>query len=374
GDGGERPVRSALLLGDAAAPGPAESPPVVRHPPWALRLAPGAAGWLQVAAEGGGLSYQWSRDGRPVVGATHPALEVRAEGSGVGARYAVTVANPLGRVVAPEVEVAPASDPAGELVNLSVRATAGAAEDQLVAGLAVRDAPVHLLARAVGPGLEPFGVAGVLADPALELRSVAGRLLAANEDWSITLADSAAGAGAFPLRPGSRDAGLLATADPGTFLLACPLPAGARPGEVLLEVYGLAGSTGVLANLSTRSRLGPQGVLTAGFVVRGGAAATILVRGIGPSLRVFGVAEAMGAPRLVLSGGDGVLAVNEAWAAAPNAAAVRMAAARMGAFPVSSVAADAALLVSLSPGPYTASLLPAGGAFGVGLIEVYEVR
>ncbi len=374
GDGVERPVVSALLLGDAAASGPAEAPPVIRHAPWALRLAPGAAGWLQVGAEGGGVTYQWSRDGQPVAGATAPALEVRAEAVGAGARYAVTVANARGSVTSPAVEVAAAAAPAGELVNLSVRAPAGVGEEQLVAGLAVRTAPVRLLARAVGPGLEPFGVAGVLADPALELRSVAGRLLAANDDWPLSLVETAAGAGAFPLRPGSRDAGLLATADPGTFLLSCPLAPGVLPGEVLLEVYGLAGGTGVLANLSTRARLGPQGVLTAGFVVRGDAAATILVRGIGPSLRVFGVAEAVAAPRLVLAGSGGELAVNAGWAAAANAAAVRVAAARTGAFPVSSVAADAALLVTLPPGPYTASLVPAGGVPGVGLIEVYEVR
>lgn len=372
GDGVERPVVSALLLVDAAASGPAEAPPVIRHAPWALRLAPGATGWLQAGAEGGGLTYQWSRDGQWVAGATAPALEVRAEAA--GARYAVTVANARGSVTSAAVEVSAAAAPAGELVNLSVRASAGAGEEQLVAGLAVRTAPVRLLARAVGPGLEPFGVAGVLADPALELRSVAGRLLAANDDWPLSLADTAAGAGAFPLRQGSRDAGLLATADPGTFLLSCPLAPGVLPGEVLLEVYGLAGGTGALANLSTRARLGPQGGLTAGFVVRGAAAATILVRGIGPSLQVFGVAEAVAAPRLVLAGGGGEWAVNAGWAAAANAAAVRAAAARAGAFPVSSVAADAALLVTLPPGPYTASLVSAGGTPGVGLIEVYEVR
>jgi hypothetical protein len=185
---------------------------------------------------------------------------------------------------------------------------------------------------------------------------------------------AAASAGAFPLAPGSRDAALVTAAGPGTFLLSCPLPSAARPGEVLLEVYGLAGSPGVLANLSTRARIGSGGALTAGFVVRGESSATILVRAIGPSLTAFGVGQAVLAPRLVLAGREGVLAVNEGWASAPNAAALRLAAARAGAFPLSGMAADAALLVSLPPGPYTAALLSAAGVPGVGLIEVYEVR
>ena len=374
GDGAERPVVSALLLVDAAGAGPVQGPPVIRHEPWALRLAPGAAGWLQASAEGGSLAYQWSRDGERIVGATGAALRVEGGPAGSSARYAVTVTNARGAVTSAPVAVTTGQGAPGELVNLSVRAAAGAGEDQLVAGLAVRGAPVRLLERAVGPGLEPFGVAGALSDPGLELRTAGGALLAANEDWPAALSLTAAAAGAFPLAPGSRDAGLVATAEPGTFLLSCPLPATALPGEALLEVYALAGSAGALVNLSTRARLAPRGALTAGFVVRGEQALTILVRGVGPSLLAFGVGEAVATPRLVLAGTAGVLAENQGWASAPNAGALREAAARAGAFPVSGMAADAALLVTLPPGAYTAALAPTGSGGGVGLIEVYEVR
>lgn len=370
GDGAERPVVSALLLVDGAGSGPVEGAPVLRYEPWALRLAPGGAGWLQVRAEGGGLAYQWSRDGERIVGATGAALRV----DGAPARYTVTVANGRGTVTSAPVAVTAGPGVPGELVNLSVRAAAGVGEDQLVAGLAVRGAPVRLLARAVGPGLEPFGVTGTLVDPALELRTADGALLAANDDWPAALSATAAAAGAFPLTPGSRDAGFVAAAQPGTFLLSCPLPATALAGEALLEVYALSGSAGALANLSTRARLAPRGALTAGFVVRGEQALTILVRGVGPSLLAFGVGEAVAAPRLVLAGAAGVLAENQGWASTPNAGALREAAARAGAFPVSGMAADSALLVTLPPGAYTAALAPTGPGGGVGLIEVYEVR
>ena len=370
GDGIERPVVSALLLVDAAGAGSLQGAPVFRHEPWALRLAPGGTGWLQAAAEGGGLTYQWSRDGERLGGATGAALRVE----GVSARYTVSAANARGTVTSAPVAVTVGSGAPGELVNLSVRASAGAGEDQLVAGLAVRGAPMRLLARAVGPGLEPFGVAGALVDPALELRTAGGVLLAANDDWPAILSPSAAAAGAFPLAPGSRDAGLIAAMEPGTFLLSCPVPSVSLPGEALLEVYALAGSTGALANLSTRARLAPRGVLTAGFVVRGEQALTMLVRAVGPSLLAFGVGEAVAAPRLVLAGATGVLAENQGWASAPNAGALREAAARAGAFPVSGMAADSALLVTLPAGAYTAALVPSGIGGGVGLIEVYEVR
>ena len=374
GDGAERPVVSALLLVDAAGSGPVQGPPMLRQEPWALRLAPGGAGWLQAGAEGGGLGYQWSRDGERIAGATTAALRVEAAAVGASARYAVTVSNARGLATSAAVPVTVGPGAPGELVNLSVRAAAGAGEDQLVAGLAVRGASVRLLARAVGPGLEPFGVPGVLTDPALELRAAGGALLAANDDWPVALTATAAAAGAFPLAPGSRDAGLVAAMEPGTFLLSCPLPATALPGEALLEVYALTSGVGALANLSTRARLAPRGVLTAGFVIRGEQALTILVRAVGPSLRVFGVGEAVAAPRLVLAGATGVLAENQGWASAPNARALRDAAARVGAFPVSGMAADAALLVTLPPGAYTAALAPTGEGGGVGLIEVYEVR
>jgi hypothetical protein len=374
GDGTERPVVSALLLVDAAGSGPVQGPPVLRQEPWALRLAPGGTGWLQAGAAGGGLAYQWSRDGEQIVGATTAALRVEAAGPGASARYSVSVSNVRGEATSGAATVTVAPGAPGELVNLSVRAVAGAGEDQLVAGLAVRGAPVRLLARAVGPGLEPFGVAGALADPALELRAVGGAPLAANDDWPGVLTETAAAAGAFPLAAGSRDAGLVSVVEPGTFLLLCPLPASTLPGEALLEVYALNAGAGVLANLSTRARLAPRGVLTAGFVVRGEQAMTILVRAVGPSLLAFGVGEVVAAPRLVLSGAAGVLALNAGWATAPNAEALRSAAARAGAFPLSGMAADAALLVTLPPGAYTAALAPSGASGGVGLIEVYEVR
>jgi len=48
-------------------------------------------------------------------------------------------------------------------------------------------------------------------------------------------------------------------------------------------------------------------------------------------------------------------------------------AARVGAFPLPAGSKDAAILVSLAPGNYTALVSGAGESSGIALVEVYEV-
>ena len=114
--------------------------------------------------------------------------------------------------------------------------------------------------------------------------------------------------------------------------------------------------------------------LIAGFVIRGNAAATVLIRAVGPALAAFGLTEALRAPRLTLMAGASAIATNAGWATAPNAAEIRAAAAASGAFALSGAAADSALLVTLPPGAYTAIIAPPEGGAGVALVELYEVR
>jgi hypothetical protein len=92
--------------------------------------------------------------------------------------------------------------------------------------------------RAVGPGLAPFGVAGVLADPRVAVIGASG-LVAENDNWSGTEpAAAAAGSGAFALTAGSRDAALVLTLAPGAYT-AQVHGVGAAAGVVLLEIYEL---------------------------------------------------------------------------------------------------------------------------------------
>jgi hypothetical protein len=102
---------------------------------------------------------------------------------------------------------------------------------------------------------------------------------------------------------------------------------------------------------------------------------TVLVRGIGPGLTQFGVPGALVDPQLRVYRGNEMLAENNDWSVSSNSAALAAHARAIGAFPLSGGAADAALLLTLPPGAYTAQVSGAGGTApeGVALIEVYEI-
>jgi hypothetical protein len=123
-----------------------------------------------------------------------------------------------------------------------------------------------------------------------------------------------------------------------------------------------------LANISTRMQvLTGDNVLIGGFIIGGPAPKTVVVRARGPSLTALGVPGALANPVLNLYSGQTVIASNDDFGTAPNAAQLQAS----GFAP--SNALESAILVTLNPGPYTAIVSGAGGATGVGIIEVFEV-
>lgn len=135
-----------------------------------------------------------------------------------------------------------------------------------------------------------------------------------------------------------------------------------------------AASAGRIINLSTRSRVTYVGdVFQLGFTLTGPERATVLVRGIGPGLARFGVVSPLGAPLLELRRGTALLATNSGWDKAGQADTVSAAAATVGAFALQLGASDAALLLTLEPGSYVASLQGVNGTTGEMLVEVYDV-
>ena len=64
-----------------------------------------------------------------------------------------------------------------------------------------------------------------------------------------------------------------------------------------------------------------------------------------------------------------MIAENERWAGPEVAAAAKAS----GAFALDEGSKDAALVLTLRPGAYTAQISGGGGAAGVALLEVYEV-
>lgn len=130
----------------------------------------------------------------------------------------------------------------GRLVNVSTRGFVGTGDQALVPGFFVGgNAPKQVLIRAVGPGLAPFGVTGVLADPQFTLVPL-GRdfAVAANDNWggAAALQSAFTQAGAFPLPAGSADAAVVLRLPPGGYTVVVS-GVGNTIGTALVEVYDL---------------------------------------------------------------------------------------------------------------------------------------
>lgn len=130
---------------------------------------------------------------------------------------------------------------------------------------------------------------------------------------------------------------------------------------------------GAVVNLSTRGQVAPgtASTLVGGFVIEG-QARRVLIRAIGPGLAPLGVADALGDPFVSVQRHTTALRFNGNWSESADADEIEQAAAQVGAFPLARGSKDAAILVELSPGAYTASVFsenPAAG--GTALLEIY---
>jgi hypothetical protein len=109
-------------------------------------------------------------------------------------------------------------------------------------------------------------------------------------------------------------------------------------------------------------------VLIGGLIIGGSAAKTVVIRARGPSLAPAGIVNFLADPALtVVRSADGaVLAQNDNWQGAPNAAAISAS----GYAPDNAL--EAAAMLVLAPGAYTAIVSGTAGT-GVGIVEVFEV-
>jgi glucuronoarabinoxylan endo-1,4-beta-xylanase len=134
---------------------------------------------------------------------------------------------------------------------------------------------------------------------------------------------------------------------------------------------------GRLVNISTRSPVGTGfNVQIAGFVIGGSAPKQVLVRAAGPALAGV-VDNVLVDPIIELHDQDAgtIIATNNNWDSAllPTFSAVGAFVSLQGAVGWVDGSKDAALLVTLDPGPYTALVRGADGGTGNAIVEVYEV-
>ncbi len=354
--------------------------------PASQTIAPGAAANLSVQASGtGALRYQWRRNGVALVGATSATLPIATATVANAGDYTVIVSDANGPLTSRLARLSVDTPRPGQLINVSVRAATRGGSTPLIVGAAATGGNKSILVRAAGPALAGFGVTGALPDPRLELHAeVAGRdtIVAANNDWAsggvATLRAAFTSVGAFDFtNAASLDAALVTTIDgPRTIHVT---DAVGRNGVVLVEVYDAdTGGAARLTNLSARNFAGTgEAALIAGFVVSGNVPKRLLIRGVGPRLGAFGVTGTLGDPKVELflsEGGRSTLfAANDNWAES-GAAPARAAFASVGAFDLNDVASkDAALVVTVPAGAFTAQVSGVGAATGEALVEIYEL-
>ncbi len=267
------------------------------------------------------------------------------------------------------------------LANLSTRASVGGAAGSPIAGFVIEGtAPKLILVRAAGPALAAFGLPSALARPVLTLFR-GDQIIAINTGWGTAanateLAAAATQSGAFAFAAGSGDSALLLRLEPGAYTARISSADGAT-GIALAEAYEIEREGARFINLSTRAFVGPgDSAAIPGLVVTGASARTYLIRAVGPGLADFGVAGVLARPSLVLLRGTTPVHANDGWETTAAPALLAQTAQRVGAFALKAGSADAALVVTLEPGAYTALVTSADGgtASGQCLIEIYEVK
>jgi endoglucanase len=142
-------------------------------------------------------------------------------------------------------------------------------------------------------------------------------------------------------------------------------------------VVASPGSDLAPVNLSSRGRvdLGER-ILIPGFVVGGSTPRTFLIRAVGPTLDrpPYNVSGALGDSTLrVYNHAGAQLLANDNWGAGADRDTLQAAFSKAGAFALDADSKDAALLVTLEPGAYSAHAAGAGDTTGVALVELYDL-
>ena len=141
-----------------------------------------------------------------------------------------------------EVYDGDSADSPVRIVNVSTLGFVGTAENVLTPGFVIRGAlPKRVLIRAIGPGLTPFGVGGLIADPQFSVfPSGSSVAVATSNDWGGTAELKAAftAAGAFAIPDISRDAAAVVTLNPGGYTVVVT-GVGNTTGTAIVEVYDL---------------------------------------------------------------------------------------------------------------------------------------
>jgi hypothetical protein len=257
------------------------------------------------------------------------------------------------------------------LLNIAGRAIAQREERALIGGFIIDGtSAVRVIIRAIGTSLKSGDspLNGRLVNPVLELHGSAGELIAENDDWRASPQEDQIRATGLAPRE-DREAAIVATLQPGSYT-ALLRGAGDTEGIGVIEIYDLQTSESAeLANLAARAFVSTgDNVLIGGLIVQGAPAKAVLIRAIGSSLAET-VPDALQDPTVELINAEGMkVGENDDWREARNAAAMES----TGAAPTHDK--EAAILMALPAGPYTATVRGKNNGKGIGVIEIYRIQ
>lgn len=332
------------------------------------------------------LHTTWYRDGQVVNGTSDYQETLTTSGPGT---YTVRITNAYGSVTSEPMRVDPLPDTSlwprlplgttGRLRNLSARGQVESTVSPLIAGFVIGGGgSKRVLIRAAGPSLAGYGISQPLRNPVLRVLDHDQHELAANDNWDDTdaagIAAAGKAAGAFEFAAGSTDAAVVVTLPPGDYTAVVT---GGGTGIALAEVYDLDSETAPsrLVNLSVRGRTGSgEAVLIPGAVVTPAGVGKYLWRAVGPTLADYGVTNPEPNPSLaVIDASNRTMAINDDWGTSPDAAALQTTATAVAAFPLRPGSTDAAALVPMVGGNWTALVGGTSPYDGTVLVEMYEV-
>lgn len=355
------------------------TPPVILTGPADLTAQVGTAAEFSVAATGDNLSYQWRRNGLPMVNELSASLSiapVRPEDAGF---YDVAVQNNGGTVISPTAKLAvEGGDFVRGAINFMIGVTNLPGDDLAHMPFLVEgEGTKRLLLRALGPAVTTNSSTGqpVAADPHLALLNLIGEELGANADWADS-PDSGAAAqsaattmGAIPLATGSLDAALVIELPVGNYTLQV---GSNDPGLVYVELIDLddpSTATSRLASVGLHSRVEAQGFAPSlGFVVSSPGDRDVISRYLGPALGTVALLD----PKFdLLTGGIPALLIgaNDNW---ENGNLPPALADAIRGVPLAAGSQDAARVDRLLPGSYLLNALVGPNDEGFGMLELID--
>jgi uncharacterized delta-60 repeat protein len=318
------PVTGLILMPQAAES--VTVAPIVSMQPQAAAVGSGTTANFSVGAAGVGLSYQWNLNGVPIPFATNTMLTLSDVGGSNIGEYTVTVSNSAGTVTSNPVALSLTGPPLLLVQPSNVSVNVG--------------------------GNAALTVSATGSAPLSYQWSLNGSAIADATEATLTLSNLSATQGGSVTVTVSNPQGSVTSSSASVTVL--PNIGTARLADLSARAY-------------VASNLGGGNILIAGFVTSGPSSKDVLVRGIGPALSSFGVTGVLANPQLTVFSGQTSLATTTSWNSSLSSTF-----SGVGAFALPAGSNDTALLETLGPGAYTATITSTNSQNGVALAEVYD--